>query len=114
MSDKDFEFSEYIKHQYDEKERSDIESMAAYIELDKKPFEYAFEAQERKIEKLKQELETTKKLLDEARTIIEEMCVDDCGIDLANEDRESLEAIIMGNDEKCAKFLAKLSKEGEE
>ena len=55
-----------------------------------------------------QELETTKKLLDEAITLIEEMCVDDCGIDLAKEDKESLEAIIVGNDEKCQKFLAKL------
>lgn len=57
------------------------------------------------------ELETTKRQLEESIQLIEEMCVDDCGIDLAKEDRESLESIIMGNDEKCIEFLNKLQNE---
>ena len=61
-----------------------------------------------------EEPKTTKRQLEESLRLIEEMCIDDCGIDLAKEDRESLESIIMGNDEKCVKFLNKLKNEGGE
>lgn len=47
------------------------------------------------IDNLRIEMEINKMQLEEAIQLIEEMCVDDCGIDLAKEDRKSLGLVKM-------------------
>lgn len=61
--------------------------------------------------KYKDKIQKLQSELGKCISIIEEMCVDDCGVDLSKENRESLESIIMGNDEKCRQFLESIKTE---